>query len=437
MNFANWKNDLPAGWSVVPLRAVADYEVSNVDKLTDEQEVPVRLCNYVDVYHNEFITSELPFMEATATEAEIEKFGVKVDDVIITKDSESWDDIGIPALIRETAPDLVCGYHLAQIRPRTGKLFGAFLLRALQAKPIRLHLELAANGVTRFGIPKSDIGSMALPIPPVEQQRVIADFLDAETARIDELIASKENLLAILAEKRRALVSRGVTCGLDPNVKMRDSGVPWLGEIPVHWVLVKLGHVAKIGNGSTPNRDNEDYWENGDIPWLNSSVVNQPEVTAANQFVTETALRECHLPLIDPPAVLVGITGQGKTRGLATVLSVRSTINQHMAYVTPQGDHFDTRFLRYVFLAAYGFLRSISDGMGGTKGALTCEAISNLRFPKPSIEEQRLIVSHIERQIEHIDAVAEATQETLVLLRERREAVIAAAVTGQLDVGVA
>jgi type I restriction enzyme, S subunit len=100
-----WDTALPSSWRAVPLKAVATYEVSNVDKVAEEGEIPVRLCNYVDVYKNEFIDLRLEFMRATATEGEIRKFGLQVDDVIITKDSESWDDIAVPALVTETAGD--------------------------------------------------------------------------------------------------------------------------------------------------------------------------------------------------------------------------------------------------------------------------------------------------------------------------------------------
>ena len=93
--------------------------------------------------------------------------------------------------------------------------------------------------------------------------------------------------------------------------------------------------IARIGNGSTPSREIPEYWTGGSYPWLNSSVVNLASVSEAEQFVTERALKECHLPIITPPAVLVGITGQGRTRGMATVLLVEATINQHVAYLKP------------------------------------------------------------------------------------------------------
>jgi len=429
-----WVETLPERWAAKPLRATADYVVSNVDKVPSDDEMPVRLCNYTDVYNNEFITLALDFMQATATTTEIAKFGLAVDDVAITKDSESWDDIGVPALVRETANDLVCGYHLALIRPRKHQMDGAFLFRCLQAKPVRVQLELAANGVTRFGIPKSDIGAITLPVPPLAQQRAIADYLDRETARLDALVAAKERVLGLLAEKRRALITRAVTRGLDPRAPLRDSGIPWLGENPAHWEAWKMAHVAFVGNGSTPNRDTPDYWTDGTIPWLNSSVVNQEEVTTADQFVTPTALRECHLPLVKPGSVLVGITGQGKTRGSAVVLSFEAAINQHIAFITPEVDQLDAWFLRWTLFAAYEFLRSISDDAGGTKGALTCEEIAAIRIALPPVDEQRAIVRQVSRETGKLDVVRVATERTIALLKERRAALVAAAVTGQIDV---
>ena len=215
MSLLDWADGLPERWEAKPLRSTADYVVSNVDKVPAENEVPVRLCNYTDVYNNEFITLDLDFMQATASEDEIAKFGLLVDDVVITKDSESWDDIGVPALVRETASDLVCGYHLALLRPRTRNMDGAFLFRCLQAKPIRVQLELAANGVTRFGIPKSEIGAMTLPVPPLPQQRAIADYLDRETARIDAMIEQINKSIGLLREYRTALISAAVAGKID------------------------------------------------------------------------------------------------------------------------------------------------------------------------------------------------------------------------------
>lgn len=291
-----------------------------------------------------------------------------------------------------------------------------------------------AGGEQRDGLNLEIVGNVPCPQPSVLSQRAIADYLDRETERLDALMAAKERVLGLLAEKRRVLITRAVTRGLDPRVPIRDSGIPWLGEIPAHWEMWKLGHVALVGNGSTPNRDNAEYWAEGAIPWLNSSVVNQDEVTASDKFVTAAALSECHLPLVQSGSVLVGITGQGKTRGSAVVLSFEATINQHLAFVTPNPDLLKAWFLRWALFAAYEFLRSISDDAGGTKGALTCEAVAALYVPLPPLKDQVAIIAHIFSEVRKLDALRVSNERTISLLRERRAALIAAGVTGQIDI---
>ena len=281
------------------------------------------------------------------------------------------------------------------------------------------------------------IGTQPIPIPTRHLQHAIANYLDRETARLNALIATKERLIGLLAEKRRALITRAVTRGLDPKVSLRDSGIHWLGEIPAHWDVWKLGHTAQIGNGSTPSRGNAEYWLNGTIPWLTSSVVNQYEITKADEFVTEVALQDCHLPLVKSGSVLIAITGQGMTRGQAVVLSCESTVNQHLAYVDPDRSRLDSWFLRWVFLVAYEFLRSISDDAGGTKGALTCADINSFRIPIPPIHEQRAIATYVSKQVRKLEELLKVAEKTISLLKERRSALIAAAVSGQVDVGIA
>jgi type I restriction enzyme S subunit len=277
------------------------------------------------------------------------------------------------------------------------------------------------------------LGSTRIPQPPLDDQRAIAAFLDRETAKIDALLAKKERLIELLQEKRTALITRAVSQGLDPNVPMKDSGVEWLGEIPGHWEAKRIKFIAQVGNGSTPNRENAEYW-GGEFPWLNSSVVNLDEVTEGSDFVTDLALRECHLPRIHPPAVLVGITGEGRTRGMASVLRIEATINQHLAFIRPTRGHCHAEYLRYVLHAAYWFLRDESGGGGSTKGALTCDQLGDISIPFPHIVEQRAVAAFIDRETSRIDALVAKVREAIDRLKELRTALISAAVTGKIDV---
>jgi type I restriction enzyme S subunit len=300
-----------------------------------------------------------------------------------------------------------------------------------------------AGGEARDGLNLDMLGSIPCPLPPLPEQEVIARFLDAQTARIDTLAVKKRELIDKLKEKRSALIARTVTRGLPPdaarpagletNPVMKDSGVEWLGETPAHWQMKPVKHLGRIGNGSTPARDNSDYWEDGFFPWLNSSVVNAESVSEAEEFVTANALRECHLPVIEPPAVLVGITGQGRTRGMATTLLMKATINQHVAYIKPDQRRVDVGFLRRSIDKAYLYLRSESDGGGSTKGAITCDQIANLIVPLPPIEEQQVIAAYLDRETAQLDALTAKVESAITRLTEYRQSLITAAVTGKID----
>ncbi|MFD8564332.1 restriction endonuclease subunit S [Streptosporangium canum] len=190
------------------------------------------------------------------------------------------------------------------------------------------------------------------------------------------------------------------------------------------WPIEKLGRTARIGNGSTPRRDSTIYWDSGDVPWLNSSVVNESRVTQAEQFVTAAALRECHLPVVAPGSVLVGLTGQGKTRGMATILDIEATLNQHVAYVTPDRSRWFPEYLLWSLRAAYDELRCLSEENGSTKGGLTCEALKQFRLTVPPIGYQRAIAGYLDRETARIDTLIEEQQRLIEMLRERRQAVV-------------
>lgn len=328
-----------------------------------------------------------------------------------------------PVGINQDIKALVCGPRL---RPE-------FLLAVLvgHAEWLLSLADSSAHGTKK--LETEVLLRFEVPCPPLEVQRGIVATLQARTTDLDVLTTAKQRIIGLLAEKRRAIIGTAVARGLDPKVKLRESGVPWLGKIPAHWELWKVGHLAAVGNGSTPERENAAYWHDGAFPWLNSSVVNQDEVTSSEQFVTKAALRECHLPRLQPGTVLVAITGQGRTRGQAVVLSIEATINQHMAYVAPNPSIANAWFLRWSFYRAYDHLRSISDDAGGTRGALTCEDVASLEIPVPPLDEQHAIIENVAREIAKLDAVRTATERTIALLKERRAALIAAAVTGQLD----
>ena len=215
---------MPEHWEVVRLRNTSEMRVSNVDKHAKDDEQPVRLCNYVDVYKNDRIRSGMAFMRATATTDEIEQFRLQSGDVLITKDSEAWNDIGVPALVEDTQDDIVSGYHLALLRPFPERVDGGYLFRALQSPAVAYQFHVEANGVTRYGLSHSAIRSVWLPLPPLSEQAAIVSFLDRTTAALDAATTSAQRETSLLREYHTRLIADVVTGKLD--VREAVAGLP-------------------------------------------------------------------------------------------------------------------------------------------------------------------------------------------------------------------
>ena len=185
---------IPEVWEVVRLAKVSEIRSSNVDKKSYPSEIPVHLCNYLDVYNNEYIDEKIDFMEATATTAEIDKFSLNKGDVIITKDSETADDIAVPSVVIEALNNVLCGYHLALLQPNAERVDSIFLSKLLSSAPINNQFVRLAQGLTRFGLNVSSIQNAIIPLPSLDEQHQIAQILSEVDTKIETEKAFKAEL---------------------------------------------------------------------------------------------------------------------------------------------------------------------------------------------------------------------------------------------------
>lgn len=194
-------------WEDKYLNTFAKVIVSPVDKKTVDGEVPVELCNYTDVYYNTNITRKLTFMKATAKQSEIDKFTLEVDDVIITKDSETPGDIAVPALVSEELNGVVCGYHLAIVRTDKQQADGAFINYLFDMQKTRYYFFTLATGATRFGLSVGGINKAHFCLPPLAEQQKIASALTVADKEIEVLEAK----LAHFKQEKKALMQQLLT----------------------------------------------------------------------------------------------------------------------------------------------------------------------------------------------------------------------------------
>lgn len=424
-----WLGRLPNGWRTERLKLNATIRNSNVDKKTYGGGIPVRLCNYTDVYYNEYITDDMSLMAATATPQERHRFHLEPGDVIITKDSETWDDIGIPACVVEELNNVVCGYHLTMMRPDSN-LDGRFLMRSLMASGIKEQFHLGANGVTRFGIGLQDIKDTWIPVPPIETQRRIAAFLDRKTAAIDALIAKKQRLITLLQEKRQALITHAVTKGLRPDVPMKDSGVPWIGEIPAHWEADKIFRLTtRIGDGlhGTPT-----YEEGTGLFFMNGNNIREGRIVLDGyaREVPSSEYKRHYIP-INTSTVFLSING---TIGNAAIyLNEPVILSKSVAYMNC-GKQLLPSYLEAFFSSqcAPHYYDLLSTGT--TISNLSLDAIRQLKIPLPCLKEQHAIVDFTSKTSKQLDESVNASLKSIEKLLEYRQALISAAVTGQMPI---
>jgi len=195
---------IPEEWETANLGNVADVLFSNVDKKTKSDENHVLLCNYMDVYYKKYITSAIDFMQATASNNEITRFGLRRGDVIITKDSETQNDIAVSAIVCEEIPNLICGYHLAIIRAKDYVLFSDYLNKLFDLHTIRHYFATLANGVTRFGLSFNAVNNALIPLPPLTEQKKIAEVLSTW----DEAIEQTRRLIDAKERRKKALMQQ-------------------------------------------------------------------------------------------------------------------------------------------------------------------------------------------------------------------------------------
>lgn len=425
-----WLREVPAHWKVRRLQYVAD--VNPVDAYTSrlplDTEVSFVPMEAVGEYGGLRLDNTTTVGD---TKAGYTHF--RDNDVLVAKITPCFEN-GKGALARGLVNGQAFGTTELHVLRPGASFYAGFLFYLSISRPFRLIGEAAMYGAGgQKRISDDFVRNFRSAFPNVSEQRQIATFLDRETARIDALIDKKRKLIELLHEQRAAIITRAVTRGLDPHAPTKNSGVEWLGEIPANWEVKRIKFLAKVGNGSTPNRDEPEYW-NGDYPWLKSSVVNRDEVVSGADFVTARALRECHLPIIQPPAVLMGITGEGRTRGMASVLRLEATISQHVAAIHQPKSGVSVDYVRYVLVAAYKYLRELSSGAGGTKAALTCVQLGDFEIPLPLLEVQHEIVADLRSRLSSIDKVGQCIASAIAALSELRSSLITAAVTGAIDV---
>jgi type I restriction enzyme S subunit len=280
------------------------------------------------------------------------------------------------------------------------------------------------------GVAISQIRNFSVILPIPDEQTAIANYLDHKTCQIDGLIAKKERLIQLLEEERTAIINQAVTKGLDPTVPMKDSGIEWLGEIPAHWEVKRIGHVAKVVRGASPRPAGDPLLFNGDfLPWITVKEVTNAEgkfIVSTETYLTEKGSKNTRI--IEPETLL--LSNSGATLGVPRITKIKGGINDgSVAFFNLQ---IERDYLYYFFITHTKIYRDEVSGYGQPN--LNTDIIKSTKIALPNKKEQLEIVFFIENYLEEFEVLKYKTQQEIELLKEYKTALISEVVTGKVDV---
>lgn len=384
--------EFPSAWQVDRIDSAFDIQQGKqVSKRTRDGEHQRPFLRTKNVFWNRLELTDLDQMHFS--ESEQSRLELRANDLLVCEGGS----IGRTALWNNEVDGCLYQNHLHRLRAKGDKAHPQFGVYWLWYAFDVAKLYFGRGNVTTIpNLSQSKLAELPMVLPPLPEQKKIAHILST----VQRAIEAQERIIQTTTELKKALMHKLFTEGL-PRRSLGEGGPPVyepqkqteIGPIPESWEVVELGSLAKVGNGSTPKRANEAYWEGGTVPWLNSTKIHDRFIIEADQFVTPQAVKECHLPKVAPNSLLIAITGQGKTLGNSAITRIETCINQHLAYAQFHSPKIVPDFALWFMQTRYEYLRSIAHGGGSTKGALTCGFLKTLLIPVPSTDEQKEIVT--------------------------------------------
>ena len=418
-----WLGDIPKHWKKSVFRYYFDIQLGKMlqNESQSEHDEEISYLKAIHVRWDKVNIDDLPKMWTSPREKE--KYSVRNGDLLISEGGE----VGRTALLKDLHEDCIIqnAVHRVRALSQSKVEYLNYLMRHIADTK---WLDILCNKSTIAHLTSEKLGALPLPLPPLDEQELIANFLDRKTKQIDDLIAKKEALLAKLDEKRSAIISHAVTKGLDPTVPMKDSGIEWLGDIPKHWEALKIKRLTAIKRGASPRPiDDPKYFDDdGEYSW-----VRIDDVTASERYLENTTQRLSELgksfsvPL-EPDKLFLSIAG---SVGKPMITKIKCCIHDGFVYFPDL--KISKELIYYIFYSGQPYL-----GLGklGTQLNLNTETVGAITIGLPPLDKQDAIIKYLDKKTVEINLQKAKVQEAIERLKEYRTALITNAVTGKIDV---
>ncbi len=427
-----WLGKVPSHWQVARMKFVASVQ-TGIAKGKDNSgkktvEVPyLRVANVQDGYLD---LSDVAEIEIPADD--LPRYQLKAGDVLMNEGGD-FDKLGRGHIWDGSIHPCIHQNHVFAVRPFTVKPQWLNLVTS-SAYAQFYFMSRAKQSTNLASISSTNIMELPLVLPTVDEQTTIATFLDYETAKIDALVAEQEKLIALLQEKRQAVISHAVTKGMDPNVPMKDSGVEWLGKIPAHWECIRLKQlvIEAVAGPYGASLTKAMYAPQGYRVYGQQQAIAD-DFSIGDYYISVEKYGEMRRYTVSEGDVLISVMG---TIGKVAVVppdAEPGIINPRLVRYRC-GDLIEPRFLQRVLMSQEHQEQLFLESNGTTMDGLNMLTLGRVPIPTPPIGEQVEILKFLKAQAQEFDPLILAAQAAIALLQERRTALISAAVTGQIDV---
>lgn len=430
-----WVPQIPINWQVINLGRIGKFSSSGIDKLIKENEVPVKIINYTDIYRNKnmILDSSIDYMEVTCKFDKRQNNLVKVGDIIFTPSSETIDEIGMSAVVYEIVENLSFSYHVLRYQPHI-EICLSFKKYMLNNHLLYNYFSSRAAGTIRQTLNRHDFKIAPVILPPIEEQKLIASFLDQKCSNIDSIINDLENQIEILEKYKKSVITEAVTKGLNPDAEMKDSGIKWIGNIPKHWDVSKVYRVCKIIRGNSAFQK-DDLKNEGDYIGLQyGKTYKVNEVNNEYNYYVDSSFYKFNQVIISGYTIMVSTSETMEDLGHSCYYN-RNDIGllggEQLALVP--SEIFIGKFLYY---ASRYFKIELNQFATGIKVyRYKVNDLKNVNVIIPTLHEQTEIISFLDKKCAEIDSIIEDKKNQLETIKKYKNSLIYEYVTGKKRVG--
>lgn len=415
----HWIGDIPSQWELLPGLAVIQENKSKNSGLIETQ--------VLSLSYGRIVVKPIDKLHGLIPES-FETYQIVDPGEIIIRPTDLQNDKKSLRVGQVKNRGIITSAYIS-LKPKHPGIED-FLFRLFQAYDFMKVFYGLGSGL-RQNMGFNDLRRLPILLPPLNEQILITKYLNQVETKIAHLLQKKKRLITLLKEQKQAIINQAVTKGLDPNVRLKSSGIEWIGDIPEHWEIRKVTHLFKqIGSGTTPDSVNTTYY-NGPYSWIISGDLNDSHLCKTSRSLSEKAIFTYSTLKIYPENSLV-IAMYGATIGKVALTKIKACTNQACCVLSHPIDTINMEYMLLLFLKIKPYLIRI--GYGGGQPNINQDTLRSLRIPIPPLEEQCRIVDTISSQIAKFNQIITDADKQIDLIQEYRTRLISDVVTGKIDI---